>query len=325
MKADYMKRGLVLLLAGTLVFSAGGCGKKKPAEPESASSVIEPESVSPESEAQPESAPESGSAPEESIPVDELESHGEGLPEESSAAEAAPVEGKEVELDFYTVTIPEEIEDKVTVNTGYGQEVTVYDTESMEAGMGGFVVSIGTYLHPADFIMLPSYEYLGKLRTPEAEFYVAAYYPTDVQSDEEHMAGYEEIYKQKETLIGTLTAKEGCTFEPGTLSDIAYEIRRFEYANALMGAYQLGALPDGTAAEGYDPMSGEGQFAIQDIDDDGAEDLLLSMNGGYAYTFDVETAAYKKLDTDPLLLSSVFWTVMDDPNVEAIYATLYGA
>ena len=322
MKRVYIKRAAAVLLAGALVFSAAGCGKKKPAEPETIpSSTITPESTeSVERTESAESVPES-----ESIPVDELESHGEGLPESESSAAEVPVEGKVIEEDFYTVTIPKEIEDKVTVNTGYGQEVTVYDTESMEAGMGGFIVSIGTYLHPADFIMLPSYEYLGKLHTPEAEFYVAAYYPTDVQSDPDHMSGYQDIAAQTETLIGTLTAKEGNTFEKGTLQDIAYEIRRFEYANSIAIAYQLGALPDGTTADGFDPMSETGQFAIQDINDDGAEDLLLSMGSGYAYTYDVESGSYKELEEDPLLLSSVMWMEMNDANLDSVFAALYGA
>ena len=325
MRKNMIKRMIAVLLTGALIFSAAACGKKQESDAEST-----------------QSAP----------PVTELESHGEGLPEQDSgtetegdmsspaaeepesSAEAAPeavpeesgpVKGTVVEEDFYTVTIPEKIEDKVTVHTGYGQEVAIYDKESMEAGQSGFVVSIGTYLHAADFIMLPSYEYLGRLFAEGVEFYVAAYYPTEVQTDAEHEAVYQEIAEQTKTILASLTAKEGTTFTPGTIDDIAYEIRRYEYTNAILNAYQAGYLPDGTVAETFDPAVMTGRYAIQDINGDGAEDLLLSLNAGYSYTYDPEKAVYIKLDTDPMLLSSVMWMEMTDANVDSMFATLYGA
>jgi len=79
----------------------------------------------------------------------------------------------------------------------------------------------------------------------------------------------------------------GITSGPGSVAEAVYADAREAYANVLEDLLYRHILPDGTACEPYEEME-VNSFAVQDVNGDGAEELVLLFRN----TYSAEQAAY---------------------------------
>lgn len=127
-------------------------------------------------------------------------------------------QGEAVQTDYYTITLPAMWANECSTDTWHHEEDTgyglhVYHTASMNADMGGDLFTIDLYPEGTDYTFLPAYDYLGRLTTPTGVFSVVVLYPTDVRFSEQTASSYRALEKDIPTVLDTLTAADGCTFE----------------------------------------------------------------------------------------------------------------
>lgn len=136
---------------------------------------------------------------------------------EQAAGEAATdidkASEQEITLEgfYYTIYLPADWQDRYTrddITDGDCRYDVFCQTASMNRE-GGHIFSIVLMPKSEDYTELPSYDYLGTLKTPEGEYTMLAVYPTDVQFSEETADEYNEMAADTEHIVKTIKAAEG--------------------------------------------------------------------------------------------------------------------
>lgn len=90
---------------------------------------------------------------------------------------------QDISNKLFSVTFPEELNGTYEVETTK-DTISVFHTESKEAGFGGFAFGIKAYKKPASHAMLPGGVKIGELKRKRGRLYdIVLKYPTDVQYD----------------------------------------------------------------------------------------------------------------------------------------------
>lgn len=109
----------------------------------------------------------------------------------------------------------------ITKGSGYGVDsVSFYDASSAAAGAGGHLFTIACYQDKADYVDLPSRQFVGTLSGDgigdgSGKLYVVAVFPTDVQASQETSDQYQIMEEDAQTVISSLVANSGYTFTKG--------------------------------------------------------------------------------------------------------------
>lgn len=84
--------------------------------------------------------------------------------------------------------------------------------ESKDAGFGGHLFTIMLMPESEDYTVLPSYDYLGTMLTPEGTFSVVVLYPTDAQTGDIWQEFYKILNGDKNSAITTVRPVAGVTW-----------------------------------------------------------------------------------------------------------------
>lgn len=121
-----------------------------------------------------------------------------------------------IDTDYFTLTVPESwrglFEYEIYPDSeSYAYTVNLYETNSHQEMMGGFLFGISLYEEDEDISYLPSYETIGLLEAKGQTYQVIVEYPTDVQFSDDTAANYRKLSKDMDDVIASLKVKEGCT------------------------------------------------------------------------------------------------------------------
>ncbi|MBQ9250140.1 MAG: hypothetical protein IJ179_07205 [Oscillospiraceae bacterium] len=274
-----MKKLVFLLLSLLLTMALlVGCGSTPAATPA-------PETAPPQ-EAAPVAAgnTEDAAAPVEAAPAEAVAPAETAEPETPAPAED-PAAAFLAEGRYFTLVLPEEWEGQVSVEERDAPyAMTFYHTQSHEAEGGGRLFSLYLY-DDTSFVGLPHYEAAGLLSDGETERYLVLDLPTDVQAALEYMDEYFALYDTDQFLriCQNLQPAQGCSFRELDPAVLRAAQARFEYANAMSIVQGMNRMPDGSEVlpEGWSGDMAGNRFAIFDVDGDGQEELLISVEDSY--------------------------------------------
>jgi len=92
--------------------------------------------------------------------------------------------------------------------------ISFRETESYK-DYGGHIFTLSLYSSESEYTYLPSFEAVGLLTDSTGKvWHLVATYPTDVQFSPEGQAMYTRMSDDIDTIISTITAASGCSFEP---------------------------------------------------------------------------------------------------------------
>ena len=219
---------------------------------------------------------------------EEAEHNGESGREDTDNPKAEMPDGIAVTGEGYQLILPEEWKDLYCLtefSSAESQMQTVHHLKSYESGCGGTLFSISSFDKWSDFVGAPSYEVLGKLTDPSGKsVLLVAQFPTDVQADPDYLEEYSGMYEQAEEVLGSMRAAEGYTLEPVDPEERDAALRAFADWEAVSLLVDLNMMPDYSTAVDESWDMGEmhnNRFAVCDVDGDGAEELLISIQDTY--------------------------------------------
>ncbi len=135
------------------------------------------------------------------------------------------IDDMEIVTPYYTITTPVRwmgaynIE---TVDNETGMWLHINFKADKEKGGGGHLFSV-LMTDDDKYKIMPSYDYLGELEDKEGHVYsVLGVYPTDVQFTKENKDNYMAMYNEKDGVLDTLKAADGCTFKGRTGITVDY-------------------------------------------------------------------------------------------------------
>ncbi len=121
-----------------------------------------------------------------------------------------------VTTKYFTMTIPPawtgHFDAAVLEQDNGGYNLQVVNKESKDAGFGGHLFTIMLMPPSEDYTVLPSYDYLGTMDTPEGTFSVVVLYPTDVQTGDMWQEFYKILNGDKNSAITTVRPAAGVTW-----------------------------------------------------------------------------------------------------------------
>ena len=188
---------------------------------------------------------------------------------------------------FFTLNRPADWEGKVLTeeypeNPRY--TFRVFHRASRESEGAGVLFALQCW-EDFDFVVMPHYMVAGVLSDGEKCWYLVAGLPSDVQAAIAYMDEYFSLYNEEtfREIFDTLEPAEGLTYEPMDPALLERMQLRAEYGNALHLAIGFNELPDGTPIlpEGWDGDMANNRFAVWDVDGDGQEELLISVEDSY--------------------------------------------
>ena len=200
----------------------------------------------------------------------------------SAAAEQPQVTGR-----YFSLTLPETWEGKIRTeenedNGRYG--LSVFHLASYEKYGGGLLFSLELW-DDWSFVTLPHFFAAGTLSDGEREKILVVQMPSDYQAAEGVYEEYNELYDEEafHAIVETLEPAEGWTLGP--VDELAYDAARsrFEYWNALLTAQFFNKTPDGMEIlpEDWDGDMANNRFAVCDVNGDGRNELLISVEDIY--------------------------------------------
>ena len=138
--------------------------------------------------------------------------------------EGPPVSDKVIEMQYYTVSLPEAWVDKTAediVEFVDGTSIlTFYDKECYENFGSGKLCEIYLITEDTVWSTIPDAVLLGSLETPEGRYTVVGSHPIDPQVPKDARERYNNMASVTSTLFSTLTPKDGCTLHrPGFSTD----------------------------------------------------------------------------------------------------------
>ena len=121
-----------------------------------------------------------------------------------------------VTTKYFTMTIPPawtgHFDAAVLEQDNGGYNLQVVNKESKDAGFGGHLFTIMLMPQSEDYTVLPSYDYLGTMLTPEGTFSVVVLYPTDAQTGDIWQEFYKILNGDKNSAITTVRPVAGVTW-----------------------------------------------------------------------------------------------------------------
>lgn len=237
----------------------------------------------------PETAPPQDAAPAAADAAEDAAAALEATPEETAAPapEEAPPAGFLAEGRYFTLVLPPEWEDQVSVEERSfdgDYAMTFYHKQSHETEGAGRLFSLLLY-DDTGFVGLPHYQAVGLLSDGEKEQYLIMDLPTDVQAAMDYMDEYFALYDTDQFLriCRNLRPAQGYSFREPDPALLRAAQARFEYANAMSIVLGLNRMPDGSEVmpEDWGGDMAKNRFAIYDVDGDGAEELLISVEDSY--------------------------------------------
>lgn len=121
-----------------------------------------------------------------------------------------------VTTKYFTMTIPPawtgHFDAAVLEQDNGGYNLQVVNKESKDAGFGGHLFTIMLMPESEDYTVLPSYDYLGTMLTPERTFSVVVLYPTDAQTGDIWQEFYKILNGDKNSAITTVRPVAGVTW-----------------------------------------------------------------------------------------------------------------
>ena len=123
-----------------------------------------------------------------------------------------------IDMEYFTVEVPESwngLYEYKIYEDDMGYSLIFYEKDSHASMEVGYLMSISLYLESEDYTYLPSYEELGKLDTGDNIYNVLVEYPSDVQFDEENASKYQKLSHTMESILETITAKDGYVYSEG--------------------------------------------------------------------------------------------------------------
>ena len=123
-----------------------------------------------------------------------------------------------IDMEYFTVEVPESwngLYEYEIYEDDMGYSLIFYEKDSHASMEVGYLMSISLYLESEDYSYLPSYEELGKLDTGDNIYNVLVEYPSDVQFDEENVSKYQKLSDTMESILETITAKDGYVYNEG--------------------------------------------------------------------------------------------------------------
>ena len=121
-----------------------------------------------------------------------------------------------VTTKYFTMTIPPawtgHFDAAVLEQDNGGYNLQVVNKESKDAGFGGHLFTIMLMPESEDYTVLPSYDYLGTMLTPEGTFSVVVLYPTDAQTGDIWQEFYKILNGDKNSAITTVRPVAGVTW-----------------------------------------------------------------------------------------------------------------
>ena len=121
-----------------------------------------------------------------------------------------------VTTKYFTMTIPPawtgHFDAAVLEQDNGGYNLQVVNKESKDAGFGGHLFTIMLMPESEDYTVLPSYDDLGTMLTPEGTFSVVVLYPTDAQTGDIWQEFYKILNGDKNSAITTVRPVAGVTW-----------------------------------------------------------------------------------------------------------------
>lgn len=191
---------------------------------------------------------------------------------------------------LFTLLLPADWEGKVLTQEDLSAahpSFTVLHRASYESEGVGRLFSLRLW-EDLSFVTLPSFLPAGILSDGERDWYLVAVLPTDMQAafayrDEYGTLSDREVFRR---IFDTLEPAEGLSYRPldeALAQAVQTAQARFEYWNVLSYAAAFNRLPyqEEFLPADWDAKLENNRFAVCDVDGDGCEELLISVEDSY--------------------------------------------
>ncbi len=209
------------------------------------------------------------------------------VPVESSeeTTETTPAEGIEVSNNLFTLTLPAECKDTFDAEITDNQ-ITIYHTESKDAGYGGMAFTVWARELPSEFAGGP-YMKKGELTDADGKKYeVVLGYATEVQWDfeksEEAPEAYSKLYDSAVDVVKNMQGINGATYEygAGTKGENLYGNVLATYKTAVEENWDAAKYEENEMSPEFYSLAKDGGleyigFAYCDTDKDGIDELYV--------------------------------------------------
>ncbi|MCR5090848.1 MAG: hypothetical protein K6C08_15220 [Oscillospiraceae bacterium] len=199
-------------------------------------------------------------------------------------AEGLMVSGSRLPVTF---TLPDDWDGKYLVEEdGFngGDCLSVFHRESHEKEGSGLLFSLVTY-SDSSYVTVPHYQAVGVLSDGSRSLNLIAEMPSDVQAASDCFEDYFSLYSDETfgEIFKTLKGTGGWALLPVDEEALYAANARFEYSNALYIGRAFNELPDGSEIipEDWDAKMENNSFAVYDVNGDGREELLISVEDSY--------------------------------------------
>lgn len=269
-----MKKKIVMVMTG-IMLTLTACGSQGVSGESAESEVLNEEAAVLDA---------SVSSEETQDDAEDLEDYDEYVEEDIEY-----VEDTVLSTDLITLTMPDEYKGKYLAYVN-GEDISIYDKESNEAGYGGYAFSVHVDLNN-DMLQSGMYKKIGELEADGTTYNVCLGYPSDVQWDytvgTEMPENYASLYNNAETILENVTANNDgvFTYGAGTKGEDLYEDVVAKYVEAVNKGYdedkfkEEGMSPEFyavTQLEEGNPLDIIG-FTYLDITHDGIDELLVGI------------------------------------------------
>lgn len=200
----------------------------------------------------------------------------------------------------FSIYIPEELKGTYEVKTEK-DKISVFHTESKNAGFGGFAFGIKVYQNPADHATLPGGRKIGELTDKRGKLYdVVLKYPTDVQYDYTKSPKAPDSYKLLYGLGKNVNIQgvKGSTYykNQGMKGKDLYKDILKKHLTAIQEKWDSIRLENENMSYMYNLTDKIG-YAYYDVNADGIDELLIGeiANGAWkGVIYDIYTMVNRK-------------------------------
>ncbi len=272
MKYTYRKFFALTAIAAMTALTLNGCGGKKE-ETTAAATTAAATTAAQTTAAATTAAPTTAAATKE----------------ETTAAETrAEAKGELLETDFFSIVMPEELDDLYEVSVT-SDDISVYEKNSRESS-GGFVFSIGAFADVNDYCHIPNFRRVGQVTDKGKQNYdLVAIYPSDVQFEPEFEEQYNKINDAVPGIIDAIEPAEGYTYTKqadidttgiyeGVLDEL-YKLVEAKTDRSYFAEHETFSYLFGFLDESEEKPLEKAGYCFMDLTGDGYDELLLGAIG----------------------------------------------
>lgn len=205
-----------------------------------------------------------------------------------------------VKNKLFSITLPEEFNGTYEIKTEK-DKISVFHTDSKNAGFGGFAFGIKAYKNPADHAMMPGGRKIGELSDKKGKLYdVVLKYPTDVQYDYTKSPKAPEAYKLLYDYGDKVNIKgvNGTTYhkDQGMKGETLYKDILKKHITAAQEKWDSIKLENENMSYMYNITDKIG-YTYYDVNGDGIDELLVGEITDYAWKgviYDIYTMVDRK-------------------------------